>query len=362
MEFLSATKHNIISAQASTPNISIVQDALLGAFLMSRQNLPITKSQFFDISMSGDKQGKDLWSSERVKTIRKVLKMKGKKPDVYNGRGLISLLLPEDLIYENKNDSHPDEPTLRIYRGVLYEGALNKNILGAYHNSLIQVINKEYGNLVVSDFITNIQFVANSWLLVNGFSIGLEDCLITSAESVTKIQDKISRCYVEAEGIETSTHNPGIREVRITAALNKAKDVGMKIAKDSMSGSNNLLSTVNAGSKGDFFNIAQLTGLLGQQNLLGKRVVQTLNHGKRSLPHYSFEKMEKEDEYESRGFVRHSFIEGLSPQEYFFHAMSGREGICDKLVSQTAGCLLIEGKQWNLLVVVVIAQLRQDSS
>ena len=36
-----------------------------------------------------------------------------------------------------------------------------------------------------------------------------------------------------------------------------------------------------------------------------------------------------EEEYESRGFIRHSFIEGLNPEEFFFHSMSGREGICD---------------------------------
>jgi DNA-directed RNA polymerase beta' subunit len=329
LECLSATQYNIISAQASKPNIVIVQDSLLAVFLMTKENLPITKSQFFDISMHGERDGKPLWSPTRVMTIKKVLKMKGKKPVVYNGRGLISLLLPDDFIYEKKNDSHPCEPYVRIYRGVMYEGALDKSILGSSHNSLIQVINKEYGSSVAAEFISNIQFITNNWLLVNSFSVGLEDCLITSPDSVLKIQDKISRCYVEAEGIEATTHNPGIREVRIAAALSKAKDVGMKIAKDSMSVDNNLLSTVHSGSKGDFFNIAQLTGLLGQQNLLGKRVTPTLNHGKRTLPHYPFGKLDKEVEYESRGFIRHSFIEGLNPQEYFFHAMSGREGICD---------------------------------
>jgi DNA-directed RNA polymerase beta' subunit len=329
LECLSATKHNIISAQASKPNIAIVQDSLLAAFLMTKDNLTITQSQFFDISMYGEKKGESLWSPQRVNTIKKILKMKGKKSIVYNGRGLMSLLLPDDFIYEKKNGAHPDEPFVRIFRGVMYEGAFDKNILGASHNSLIQTIRKEYGVDVASEFISNIQFITNNWLLVNGFSVGLEDCLITSPDSVLKIQDKISKCYVEAEGIAATTHNPGIREVRITAALSKAKDVGMKIAKDSMASTNNLLSTVHSGSKGDFFNIAQLTGLLGQQNLLGQRVPPTLNHGKRTLPHYPFEKMEKEDEYESRGFVRHSFIEGLNPQEYFFHAMSGREGICD---------------------------------
>ena len=231
---LSATKQNIISAQGSKPNIAIVQDSLLGAYLMTYENRPITKHQFFDISMHGDCESRDgnLWTKDRVQKIVRVLKMKGKKPNVYNGRGLISLLLPDDFIYEKKNDSHPNEPVVKIYRGVLYEGVFDKSILGASHNSLIQVLNKEYGCEIASEFIGNIQFITNNWLLVNGFSVGLSDCLVTSPESVIKIQDKISRCYIEADGIEATTHNPGIREARITAALSNAKDVGMKIAKD----------------------------------------------------------------------------------------------------------------------------------
>jgi DNA-directed RNA polymerase beta' subunit len=326
---LSAVKHNIISAQGSKPNIAIVQDSLTAAFLMTKENKSITRSQFFNVCMAGNIDGKMLYSPEKINTIIKVLELKGKKQEVWNGRGLISLLFPDDFIYEKKNDADPSEPVVKIYRGVLYEGAFDKNILGSSHNSLIQVINKEYGTEVVSDFISNIQFITNKWLLINGFSIGLQDCLINDLESVDKIQDKIDMCYIEACGIAETTHNPGIREVRITASLSKAKDVGMKIAKDTMSKNNNLLSTVYSGSKGDFFNIAQLTGLLGQQNLIGKRVFRYLNHGKRTLPHYSFEKLDRDEEYESRGFVRHSFIEGLNPQEFYFHAMSGREGICD---------------------------------
>jgi DNA-directed RNA polymerase subunit A' len=165
--------------------------------------------------------------------------------------------------------------------------------------------------------------------------------MMTSKDKITEIDETIMKYYVEAKAVEKTTHNSGIREVRMSAALNKAKDIGMKIAKDSMAKTNNLLSTVGSGSKGDFFNIAQLTGLLGQQNLKGQRVKRTLNHGKRTLPHYPFGELPVEEEFESRGFIKHSFIHGLNPQEFFFHAMSGREGICDKhAVSQTVGCFI----------------------
>jgi DNA-directed RNA polymerase II subunit RPB1 len=306
----------------------IVQDSLTGAYLMTKEDKPLSKSQFFDLSMKCLNHT-STHTLNRIRTITKVLCKKNKNIGPYNGKGLISLLLPEDFIYEQKNNAHPTEPIVKIYRGVLYEGAIDKNILGSCFNSIIQVLLKEYGKEIASDFVSNVQFITNGWLLIYGFSIGLEDCLVNSPNSVLHIQDKITKCYLEADGIAETTRNKGVKEVRVTAALNKAKDIGMKIAKESMKTTNNFLSTVISGSKGDFFNISQVTGLLGQQNLLGGRVIPTMNHGTRSLPHYPFEKLPTEIRYESEGFVENSFIKGLTPQQFFFHAMSGRENVCD---------------------------------
>jgi DNA-directed RNA polymerase subunit A' len=211
----------------------------------------------------------------------------------------------------------------------MYEGTLDKSIIGASHNSLIQIIHKEYGEDAAATFMDGIQFVTNNWLLISGFSVGIEDCMIQGEDKAEEIADVIQRCFIEAEGIKTTTSHPGIRELRITAALSKAKDIGLRIAKEALVPTNNFLSTVNSGSKGDFFNIAQITGLLGQQNLLGQRVTPSLNHGTRTLPHYPKGELPVDLEYESRGFIASSFIHGLNPRQFYFHAMSGREGICD---------------------------------
>jgi DNA-directed RNA polymerase beta' subunit len=71
--------------------------------------------------------------------------------------------------------------------------------------------------------------------------------------------------------------------------------------------------------------------LLGQQNIGGERVRPQLNTGRRTLPHYPIDssKMSQRDQYSAKGFIQNSFLKGLSPQEFWFHAMSGREGICD---------------------------------
>ena len=330
LKMLASTKHNIISAQSSKPNFAIVQDSLLGAYRMTIGFQEISKAQFFSIVQKLDI--KDNFN-ERINHIHNVFKEKGKEPNVFTGKGLISMFLPKNLIYNKTNDVNKLEPCVKIWKGVLYEGVFDKNIIGSSYNSLIQIINKEYGSDETAHFINCIQFVTNEWNLIKLFTIGLGDCLIKSEKQQENINDVIKKCLFEADGVKSTTNHNGIRELRVNASLCKAKDIGLRIAKESFNSNNNFLSTVNSGSKGDFFNIAQITGLLGQQNLRGSRVPLSLNNGKRSLPHYPFDGMSLEMEYESRGFISSSFINGLNPREFYFHAMSGREGISDTAMS-----------------------------
>ena len=65
---------------------------------------------------------------------------------------------------------------------------------------------------------------------------------------------------------------------------------------------------------------------VGQQNVEGKRI--PFGFHKRTLPHFS------KDDFgpESKGFVENCYLNGLTPQEFFFHAMGGREGLIDTAV------------------------------
>ena len=69
-----------------------------------------------------------------------------------------------------------------------------------------------------------------------------------------------------------------------------------------------------------------MVGLLAQQLIEGKRVQYTLQD--RTLPHFA----RYDDGVESRGFVEHSFVDGLMPAEFFYHAQAGREGLIDTAV------------------------------
>ncbi|XP_035753011.1 DNA-directed RNA polymerase II subunit RPB1-like [Egretta garzetta] len=83
---------------------------------------------------------------------------------------------------------------------------------------------------------------------------------------------------------------------------------------------------VVSGAKGSKINISQVIAVVGQQNVEGKRIPFGFKH--RTLPHFI------KDDYgpESRGFVENSYLAGLTPTEFFFHAMGGREGLIDTAV------------------------------
>ena len=102
--------------------------------------------------------------------------------------------------------------------------------------------------------------------------------------------------------------------------MNAGKKVIRQLDKD-----NRMINMVSCGSKGSVINIGQMIACLGQQNVDGKRIPNGFTD--RTLPHFS----KYDDGPESRGFVESSFLEGLTPQEFFFHAQ-GREGLIDTAV------------------------------
>jgi intein/homing endonuclease len=324
---LSTTKHNIMTSQSTKNIICITQDSLLGSFMLTREDIDLGRELFFDICMKGDG-----WSSDyiikRLEMVKKVMKDNNANFPLYCGKTLFSLMLPASLNYTKKNDARKDEPVVKIVKGVMLEGALVKGNLGQAHNSIIHVLHKEYGMDKAIDFINNCQFISNQYLLHRGFSIGIQDCVSTD-EMSKKTEEIAYRAFIESKDTETTISHDRIRELKVCSILDNARDRSMKLAKGQLDKENGFVATVTSGSKGEYFNLAQITSMLGQQMHMGKRIEKTLNRGKRTLPHYPVENIDIEQEFESRGFIKHSFLHGLNPQEFIWHAMTGREGCSD---------------------------------
>lgn len=296
-------KEHMLSAQINKPEQVFVQDSLLAAYLMTKTPRPISRHHFFNCLMK----------------IDPVVSIENRNRQLF-AADLFQHLFPPDF-----NVTYPPPSNLKISRGKIISGYFDKASLGSSKNAIVRLLRMEYDKHVASKFIDNLQFVTNAWLEQNPFSIGIADCLIDEQSKLT-IEHLVEKYFIEASVIGKSIYDSKIKEFRVNMTLNKAKDLGLKIAKEAFSPTNNFLDTVLSGSKGDFFNIAQITGLLGQQNLSNQRPVATLTNGKRTLIHYPFV-TRKNQQFESRGFVSSSFIKGLTPKEMWFHATTGREGM-----------------------------------
>lgn len=272
------------------------------------------------------------------------------------GHCIFSYLLPDDFEYSF-------EPSgVIITRGVMLQGILNKSVLGDSHSSIVHKMEKEYGADITIDFVSYYQWIMNHCLNARGFSIGIEDCLPIR---VSDVQNQISKSFMEAQSIENSEHDLELRERKVNNALNGATTIGQLITKNEFEYDNALNVMISAGSKGSYVNNSQIRVLVGQQNIEGKRI--PLTYGGRTNPAYSItqgeiptlsgndlvgrnitpeqEDIERRLLYESRGFVTHCYMEGLSVQEFFFHAEGGREGVIDtavKSVTKETTIIIIE--------------------
>ena len=132
----------MISAQSSKPGIAIVQDSLLGAFLMTRGYDEIPLSNFYQISSKG-KNFTPEFILQKIEKIREVFLEKNIEESPLCGKGIFSLLLPDDFLYENKNKADANEDTVKIYKGVLYAGVINKKNLGAGHTAITNLLRSE---------------------------------------------------------------------------------------------------------------------------------------------------------------------------------------------------------------------------
>ena len=115
-------------------------------------------------------------------------------------------------------------------------------------------------------------------------------------------------------------------EFMVNQKLNEARDIAGNFALKNLFMWNRLKAMVTAGSKGSNLNISQIMACVGQQNVEGKRI--PFGFSQRTLPHFS------KDDFgpASKGFVKNCYLTGLTPQEFFFHAMGGREGLIDTAV------------------------------
>jgi DNA-directed RNA polymerase II subunit RPB1 len=323
----------IVSPQKNAPVMGIVQDTLCGVNIFTRRDTFLTREETMNILMWVPN-----WDG-RI-PVPAILKPK----PLWTGKQLFSLVLPKGVSYigahsSNQDGEHqyltPHDTRVLIENGDLLTGIVCKKTVGV-GSALIQVIMREHGPEVTKHFFNGVQYIVNYWLLQHGFSIGIGDAVADRA-TMKAITDAITNAKTTVNEIIYEAHQdrlecePGMTlretfEYKVNRELNRAREKAGKRAQNNLRRNNNVKLMVTAGSKGNYLNICQMTACVGQQNVEGKRIPFGFQH--RTLPHFT-----KDDHTPaSRGFVDNSYLRGLTPTEFFFHAMSGREGLIDTAV------------------------------
>ena len=322
---LAAVPYLILAPRDGKPSIEVVQDTLVGSFRASKDYVVVADKQMANLQM-----------------VNSYFKGKLEKPSknyTYTGRDLFSEIMPPSLFIEMTNKAGEK---VVINNSKLISGTLDKLVFHNITNGLIPVIYHDYGPVEIKKFLDNTQRLICRWLLTSGFSIGISD-LVTDTSTDLELHDKIKEmkasAYKKLEDMRKGDlennsifSNEEFLEREIIGILNQTTNEVAKISLAKIDErTNRMFNMVKSGSKGKETNIAQIMACVGQQNVDGRRIAY--GYTDRTLPHYT----KYDDGPEARGFVESSFISGLSPQEVFFHAMGGREGLIDTAVKSVTG-------------------------
>ena len=344
LKHLAAVPYQIISPANNKAIIGIYQDSMLGCYQFTRENVKFTPREAMNILMMFDgvntkelfkNPDKPITCFDILSQIMPPLSMKYKTKSFKDG----------------KDDVATSNGIVEIKNGQYIRGQIDKDVVGAGTKGLLQRVCNDFGNFASAKFVDDLQNIVTEYLKTSSFSVGISD-LISNQKTKEEIINIITKKKTDVKNIidqtqigvfenNTGKTNEEEFETRVNNILNQASSEAGKKGRENLDKNNRFVIMVTAGSKGSDLNISQMIACLGQQNVDGKRIPYGFEH--RTLPHFS----KFDDSPGARGFVESSYINGLSPQELFFHAMGGRVGLIDTAVkTSTTGYIqrrLIKG-------------------
>jgi DNA-directed RNA polymerase subunit A' len=318
---LMRVQEQMLSPRFGENIIGAIQDHVSGTYLLTRNNPEFTENQALDLlrgtsvdelpEPDGEEDGEPVWT----------------------GRTVFSELLPDDLNLEFHSEADDE---VVIEDGQLLQGTIDEGAIGAFGGDIVDTITKEYSKTRARVFVNEVATLAMRSIMHFGFSIGIDDESIPP-EAGQQVDEAIDDAYDRIdELIETYRAGdlnsiPGrtvdeTLELKIMQTLGKARDSAEDIASDHFADDNPAIVMASSGARGSMLNLTQMAATVGQQSVSGERINR--GYEGRTLSHYERGDLGPKP----HGFVENSYRSGLTPREFFFHAMGGREGLVDTAV------------------------------
>ncbi|EGD81078.1 RNA polymerase III large subunit [Salpingoeca rosetta] len=362
---LMLTTNNLCTPCNGKPLIAATQDFITGAYLLTTKDVFLSRQDIAQLACyMGDGE---LLVHLPPPTIIKPMKL-------WTGKQVISLLLkpnkfdPTEIYLQANNRSYdkdyakqefggkptlgektlcPEDGFVLIRKSQLLSGFLDKGIIGESKSSIFYALLSSRLHPPLSSFISRVGILrccvcglqcmkrlsklTTRFLMNRGFSIGIGEDGDGGGGAV--------RCKGYIQQLEKGNVEcqPGCTaeqtvEAKIKQDLSAIREDAGLLCRQLLPNSNAPKIMAKCGSKGSNIpslrlHLRQMIACVGQQIINGERIPDGFDG--RPLPHF---KEEKSREPVARGFVENSFYTGLTPTEFFFHTMSGREGLVDTAV------------------------------
>jgi DNA-directed RNA polymerase III subunit RPC1 len=352
---LMGVRHNLVTPRNGQPLVAAIQDFITAAHLLTSRDTFFSKPQFMQtcaMMFAGDPdcpirvpepaitRPERLWTGKQVITVlllhttTTTTTTTGSNECVINLEGKSRIFTPKS----DPLEMCPADGYLVVRNSNLLNGRLDKsNIGGDAKVSLFYVLLRDYGPLLSITAMTRLARLCARFLGDRGFSIGIDD--VQPGVKLRRGKEVVvDKGYRECDSNIADFRDgrlpsqPGCTpeqtlEAVISGILSRIRDDCGQICLQELSRNNAPLIMQWCGSKGSKINVSQMVACVGQQIISGSRIPDGFEG--RSLPHFAKSASKTPA---AKGFVQNSFYSGLTPCEFFFHAVSGREGLVDTAV------------------------------
>ncbi|OLL24757.1 DNA-directed RNA polymerase I subunit rpa1 [Neolecta irregularis DAH-3] len=359
-QFIADTNSQYLVPTSGNPLRGLIQDHVVTGVWMTKRDTFFTREEYQQL-LCGSLHPQDTnVNGPRLITIPPAII---KPRPLWTGKQIISTIIlnlkPPDrpglnLLSKSKVASrywgiNSEEDQVIFKNGHLLVGILDKSQFGASAYGLVHSVYEIYEPETAGKLLSVLGRCFTKYVQMRGFTCGMDDLRLSTTgdkarlDSIRKGENygtRVAQDYVSCQNIE-------LLPLRMEEILrDDEKLAGLDSAMRSKMGGltslvineclpdglfkkfpeNNMQMMTVSGAKGSNVNVSQISCLLGQQELEGKRVPVMIS-GK-TLPSFK--------PFDTRaiagGYIASRFLTGVLPQEYFFHCMAGREGLIDTAV------------------------------
>jgi len=308
-------ENHLVSPRYGYPIIGAIRDFVHAAYLLTKDDTFLSKQEFCNLAISGGYYG-DL--------------PEPKQNGPYSGKQLFSLFLPKGFNYHGKSEWNKkgNFDDVVIEDGQLISGVIDRATIGAERSdSILHALARQYGNEQAFNFLDSILRVLTKFVTNYGFSYSMDEVMLKE-DVLKQIEQVVNAGCSRVEQNTKANIDVRTKEAKVQEELKENFGKICEIVVSSLPESNSgIIMSRTGASKAKEENITQMAACLGQQYVNNRRIGVSERWYSKALSHFA-----DYSKPEAMGFVKSSFSKGLSPTEYFFHAMGGREGEVERSV------------------------------